>query len=200
MCTRSGLLTIHCTSASSHTLRYFMAYSARNAAPAESILYMVIYTLNEFHERGILSFFTRVRTSLNSLCVTAISCCRDHASDQAHSKGGRSTIAYDAVPDGGGDSSSAGSKALQSGRTGTKRVALAFYGLTRSLKYTIDSIKLNVMDQLKEAGYEYDVYLHTYDLKSLSNIRSGETGALNTTEWKLLTPDYVQIDDQVWDF
>lgn len=90
-----------------------------------------------------------------------------------------------------------GVKSLQGGAGGSKRIALAFYGLTRSLKYTIDSIQLNVMDQLKQAGYEYDVYLHTYDLKSLSNIRSGEAGELNTTEWKLLAPDYVQIDDQV---
>jgi hypothetical protein len=53
------------------------------------------------------------------------------------------------------------------------------------------------MDQLTNAGYDYDVYLHTYDLKSLSNMRSGETGELNTTEWKLLSPDYVQVDSQV---
>jgi hypothetical protein len=90
-----------------------------------------------------------------------------------------------------------GSKSAFAGRTGSKRVALAFYGLTRSLKYTVDSIKLNVMDQLANAGYEYDVYLHTYDLKSLSNMRSGETGELNTTEWTLLSPDFVKIDDQV---
>lgn len=111
-------------------------------------------------------------------------------------------IVHEATPDvtarqSVSDDSGGGSKSLQAGRTKTKRVALAFYGLTRSLKYTIDSIMLNVMDQLTQAGYEYDVYLHTYDLKSLNNIRSGETGALNTTEWKLLSPDYVQIDNQV---
>lgn len=79
----------------------------------------------------------------------------------------------------------------------TKRVALAFYGLTRSLSYTIDSIRSNIMRPLTEAGYTYDVYLHTYDLQNLANERSGEANPLNTTEWKLLKPDFHKITSQV---
>jgi hypothetical protein len=79
----------------------------------------------------------------------------------------------------------------------TKRVALAFYGLTRSLSYTIDSIRRNIMKPLAEAGYTYDVYLHTYDLQNLANERSGEANPLNTTEWKLLEPDFHKITSQV---
>jgi hypothetical protein len=80
---------------------------------------------------------------------------------------------------------------------GRKKVALAFYGLTRSLQYTIDSIRENVMDKLTAAGYDYDVYLHTYDLAGLQNARSGESDRLNTTEWQLLDPDYVEVTNQV---
>lgn len=78
-----------------------------------------------------------------------------------------------------------------------KRVALAFYGLTRSLHYTIDSIRDNIFAPLKEAGYEYDVFLHTYDLARLEGRRSRESAVLNTTEWRLLQPDYVEVANQV---
>ena len=43
------------------------------------------------------------------------------------------------------------------------RIALGFWGLTRSLKdHTIESIKGNVFDVLSECGIEYDVFIHTY--------------------------------------
>lgn len=77
------------------------------------------------------------------------------------------------------------------------KVALAFFGLTRSLKFTIDSIRQNVLAPLDEAAIEYDIYLHSYDLESITNSRSAEIGqSLNTTEWKLLDPDFVSITDQ----
>ena len=78
----------------------------------------------------------------------------------------------------------------------TKHVALAFYGLTRSLGYTIDSIRQNIFGPLSEAGYTYDVYLHTYDLQHLANARTGEAAALNTSEWQLLQPDFYKVTRQ----
>jgi hypothetical protein len=85
-----------------------------------------------------------------------------------------------------------------SGNSNSKHVALAFYGLTRSLHYTIKSIRSNIFVPLTESGYTYDVYLHTYDLKHLVNQRSKESGSLNTTEWILLNPDFYRITNQVW--
>ena len=79
----------------------------------------------------------------------------------------------------------------------TKHVVLAFYGLTRSLGYTIDSIRQNIFGPLSEAGYTYDVYLHTYDLQHLANARTGEAAALNTSEWQLLQPDFHKVTRQV---
>ena len=79
-----------------------------------------------------------------------------------------------------------------------KRVALAFYGLTRSLQYTIQSIREQVFDKLSDAGYEFHVYLHTYDLTKLDKSRSGEATVLNKTEWRLLNADFHKITQQVW--
>lgn len=36
-------------------------------------------------------------------------------------------------------------------------VALAFFGITRSLKYTIDSIKENIFKPLEENNIKYDI-------------------------------------------
>ena len=76
------------------------------------------------------------------------------------------------------------------------RVAICFFGLTRSLKHTIDSINTNIFQPLKNINIEYDVFLHTYNLKHLISIRSNENSKLDTNEWKLLNPTYYKIDNQ----
>jgi hypothetical protein len=78
-----------------------------------------------------------------------------------------------------------------------KHVALAFYGLSRSLSYTIDSIHENILGPLDKAGYTYDVFLHTYNLRQFNNHRSHESGVLNDTEWTLLEPDFHLVESQV---
>jgi hypothetical protein len=78
-----------------------------------------------------------------------------------------------------------------------KTIAICFYGLTRSLKYTIDSINTNIFEFLKSKKINYDVYLHTYNLNSLTNPRSDEYNEnLDPNEYKLLNPDYYLITDQ----
>ena len=44
------------------------------------------------------------------------------------------------------------------------RAAICFYGLTRSLPYTIDTIRSNIFDPLVEDGISYSVFLHTYNV------------------------------------
>lgn len=78
-----------------------------------------------------------------------------------------------------------------------KRVAIAFYGLTRSLKYTIQSIRENIFEKLTEVGFEYHVYVHTYSLDRIESTRSGESASLNKTEWTLLDADFHKITNQV---
>ena len=42
--------------------------------------------------------------------------------------------------------------------TNKKKVAIGFFGITRSLKYTIDSIKTNILDALTKNNINYDLY------------------------------------------
>lgn len=77
-------------------------------------------------------------------------------------------------------------------------ISINFYGLTRnSLHITLPSIKRNILTPLREAGIQYEIYLHTYDLKVLSMKRSGESDIiLKPDEWKLLKPNYWKITSQ----
>ena len=77
------------------------------------------------------------------------------------------------------------------------KVCVCFFGLTRSLRYTYESIHNNIFKILELNDIEYDIYLHTYDLQMLSNQRSQECNCiLDTNEYKLLKPKEYIIDNQ----
>ena len=78
------------------------------------------------------------------------------------------------------------------------KVALCFWGLTRSLKYTIHSINKYILQIFKEKKIEYKIFLHTFRFDSnYHNPRAYETNIeLNFNEYTLLNPDYVEIEDQ----
>ena len=78
------------------------------------------------------------------------------------------------------------------------KVALCFWGLTRSLKYTIDSINKYILQVFKDKNIEYKIFLHTFHFDSnYHNPRALETNIeLDFDEYKLLNPDYVEIEDQ----
>ena len=78
------------------------------------------------------------------------------------------------------------------------KVALCFWGLTRSLKHTIESIRENILKPLQENEIEYTIFLHTYKFESpYINPRAKEVNVeLDFDEYLLLKPDFVQIDDQ----
>jgi len=78
------------------------------------------------------------------------------------------------------------------------KIALAFWGLTRSLKYTIDSINNKIINKFKENGIQYKIFMHTWVIHSpYNNSRSEEHGILlDNTEYNLLNPDYIEIHDQ----
>jgi hypothetical protein len=82
--------------------------------------------------------------------------------------------------------------------TNKKRVAVGFFGITRSLKYTINSIETNILDVLTKNNINYDIFMHTYYLNSYSNKRAKEstTNKINNDEYKLLNPKYFQQDNQ----
>lgn len=45
-----------------------------------------------------------------------------------------------------------------------KRVAVCFFGLTRSLRWTLPSIETRLLGVLRDSGIEVDVFVHTYRL------------------------------------
>lgn len=77
-------------------------------------------------------------------------------------------------------------------------VALCFFGLTRSLKLTLPSIKKYLFEPLKNHGIKYDVILHTYKLSgSYSNPRAGEKDLiLDADEYKLLEPSFHMVESK----
>ncbi len=79
-----------------------------------------------------------------------------------------------------------------------KTIALLFWGLTRGLKHTVDSINNNVIVPLMYAGYDVHVFLHTYYFEgTYSNERHGiKDFKLDFDEYKLLNPKYYLIDNQ----
>lgn len=83
-------------------------------------------------------------------------------------------------------------------------VAVCFYGLTRSLRsHTFDSINKYIFESLRRQRFQFDVYLHTYNLARFTNPRSKEFNvSLDPEEWRILAPlefliDSVDQADQV---
>jgi len=48
------------------------------------------------------------------------------------------------------------------------RVAICFFGLTRSLQWTLPSIKNRLIDVLRDHELTVDVFVHTYELEKVS--------------------------------
>ena len=74
------------------------------------------------------------------------------------------------------------------------KIAIAFYSITRSLKYTINSIQENIINQAKCAG-DIKVYSHFYKQDVISNPRTNESATIDPDEWKLLNSDVNCIEE-----
>ncbi|CAN0061991.1 unnamed protein product [Pylaiella littoralis] len=57
---------------------------------------------------------------------------------------------------------------------GPPRVAVCFFGLARSLKWTLPSVQKRLLDVLEEGGMKVDMFAHTYDVLE---VRAAVTGA-----------------------
>jgi hypothetical protein len=73
------------------------------------------------------------------------------------------------------------------------KIAIGFYGITRSLKHTIKSINQNILQACKRHA-SINVYAHFYEQQIINNPRTREQGSLDPDEWRLLQADQVQID------
>lgn len=76
------------------------------------------------------------------------------------------------------------------------KVALCFFGLARSLNYTIESIEKNIFSALKDNGIEYKTFFHTYEMDGMYiNKRAKEViTKVDNNQYKLLKPDYFKMD------
>lgn len=76
----------------------------------------------------------------------------------------------------------------------TTRIGICFFGITRSVSYTVESIDKNVYQPLKKFNVEVKKFGHFFEQKQVVNTRSGEVGALNSNEAKLLGLDYLEFE------
>ena len=80
-----------------------------------------------------------------------------------------------------------------------KKVAIIFYGLTRSLSSTIESIKNNLLTPLNNNSMEYDIFIHTYKIYGpYNNVWSNEhiESYNNEDVEKILNTKYFIYDNQ----
>lgn len=76
----------------------------------------------------------------------------------------------------------------------TPRIAVCFFGITRSLRYTVASIEQNVLEPTRKTG-EVRVFGHFFLQSVISNPRSAEHGKLQVDEYKLLELDWLELEE-----
>ena len=74
------------------------------------------------------------------------------------------------------------------------KIAICFFGITRSLTYTIDSINEQVIKPAKHIG-NVEIFAHFFKQANIDNPRSGEKMSLPTNEHSLLKPDFLQLEE-----
>jgi len=78
------------------------------------------------------------------------------------------------------------------------KVAILFFGLTRSLENTIYSIQENIFQPILDAGMEYDIFMHTYIINGEYKNRWSDENVkeYDNEQYKLLNPKYFITDIQ----
>jgi hypothetical protein len=77
-----------------------------------------------------------------------------------------------------------------------KNVAICYWGLTRSTKKVYESHKNNLFDVLKNNNITYDTYMHTWKTNNNFIWDKKSSVPIDYDEYKLLEPNYYEIDDQ----
>lgn len=89
------------------------------------------------------------------------------------------------------------------------KIALCFFGITRSLRFTLPSIETNVLQPLARAaadtGTQVRIFSHFYDQARIDNARTGENGETVRDEHLLLNSDWLRLEApgaalDRWDF
>lgn len=74
------------------------------------------------------------------------------------------------------------------------KIAICFFGITRSLTHTIGSIDENILAPACELG-EVRIFAHFFRQATIDNLRSGEEGPLKQNEHNLLASDWLKLED-----
>jgi hypothetical protein len=79
-----------------------------------------------------------------------------------------------------------------------KKIAILFFGLTRSLKNVYPSLKTNIFDVLDDNNIEYDIFMHTYVLPNpyINPYVNTKIENYDNESYKLLNPKYYILENQ----
>lgn len=78
--------------------------------------------------------------------------------------------------------------------TSELKIAVAFFGITRSLRHTIGSVNEKLLEPARSHRNTV-VCCHFFHQKHIDNARTSERGALDTSEYKLLSPDRAEFSE-----
>ena len=74
------------------------------------------------------------------------------------------------------------------------KIAICFFGISRSLHYTIESIIQNIINPSQKLG-DVEIFAHFFNQGHVANKRSGENSTFDVQEYELLRPDWVTIEE-----
>ena len=74
------------------------------------------------------------------------------------------------------------------------KIAICFFGITRSLTQTVGSIESNILQPARAVG-EVRTFAHFFQQLEIDNPRSGEKGVLRQEEHTLLSPDWLELEE-----
>lgn len=78
----------------------------------------------------------------------------------------------------------------------TPRLAICYYGLTRSTRFVYKSHFENLFEPLKAAGIEFDIFLHTWFTENPTTWTGKDAIPINPDEAGLLKPTVMKIDNE----
>jgi hypothetical protein len=84
------------------------------------------------------------------------------------------------------------------------KIAICFFGITRSLTRTVHSIEKNVVGPARKYG-DLRIYSHFFLQGQVDNPRSGEAGSYDIDEYRLLESDWLRLEEpdiclEQWNF
>ncbi len=74
------------------------------------------------------------------------------------------------------------------------KIAIGFFGVTRSLTWTLPSIRENIIEPARQLG-DVRLFAHLYQQTHITNPRSGEDDPLDPEEYRLLECDEVRLEE-----